>query len=64
MAQGRFLHLIVYIVENARLCYTLSVTAPILATGRGGSVNILLSFAISVLASVIAYYLCKWLDGE
>jgi len=24
----------------------------------------LLSFVFSVLASVAAYYICKWLDGE
>ena len=24
----------------------------------------LLAFFISVLASVIAYYICKWLDGD
>ena len=24
----------------------------------------LLSFFLSVLASVVAYYICKWLDGE
>ena len=26
--------------------------------------NILFSFILSVLASVAAYYICKWLDGE
>lgn len=24
----------------------------------------LLSFILSVLAGVVAYYICKWLDGE
>ena len=34
---GRFLHFIILgdIVENSKQCYTLLVTAPILATGRG-----------------------------
>lgn len=41
------------------------VTAPILVTGRGCSfMSILLSFILSVLASVVAYYLCKWFDGD
>ena len=32
---------------------------------KGGMpVNILMSFILSVLASVAAYYLCKWLDGD
>ena len=26
--------------------------------------DILLSFILSVLASVVAYYLCKWFDRE
>ena len=28
------------------------------------SMEMLLSFFISVLASVVAYYLCKWLDED
>ena len=28
------------------------------------SMNWILSFAISVTASVVAYYICKWLDGD
>ena len=27
-------------------------------------VEVLLSFVLSILASVVAYYLCKWLDGD
>jgi len=26
--------------------------------------EILSSFILSVLAGVVAYYICKWLDGE
>ena len=26
--------------------------------------NDIISFLISVLASVVAYYICKWLDGD
>ncbi len=27
-------------------------------------VEYLIAFGISVIASVVAHYLCKWLDGE
>ena len=38
---------------------------PYTGTGRGCVItNTLLSFLISVLASVVAYYICKWLDGD
>jgi len=26
--------------------------------------EIFISFIISIMASVIAYYICKWLDGD
>lgn len=32
--------------------------------GGEGHMTILTSFILSVLASVVAYYICKWLDGE
>ena len=28
------------------------------------TMNLFSSFLLSVLASVVAYYICKWLDGE
>ncbi|MBD5546045.1 MAG: nitrate reductase [Lachnospiraceae bacterium] len=32
---------------------------------KGGvSLAILVSFLISVMASVVGYYICKWLDGD
>ena len=32
---------------------------------EGGAVlDLLIAFLISVVASVVAYYICKWLDGE
>ena len=37
---------------------------PILATGRGCVMEHLIAFLISVAASVVSYYLCKWLDGD
>ena len=30
----------------------------------GVTVTVLVSFIISILASVVAYYICKWLDGD
>lgn len=42
-----------------------SVVAPILATERGCVyVSEIISFLVSVLASVVGYYICKWLDGD
>jgi len=26
--------------------------------------DILASFILSIMASVVAYYICKWLDGD
>ena len=31
--------------------------------GKGG-VILLISFILSVLASIVAYYICKWLGGK
>ena len=30
----------------------------------GGALDIIITFFLSVIASVVAYYICKWLDGE
>ena len=42
------------------------VTAPITGDREGGVyyMEILLSFIFSIMASVVAYYLCKWFDGD
>ena len=37
---------------------------PIQAEKGVSSLNNIMSFLLSVMASVIAYYICKWLDGE
>lgn len=37
---------------------------PIQAEKGVSSLNSIMSFLLSVMASVIAYYICKWLDGE
>lgn len=45
------------------ICYNVPVVAPILATERGGvPVETIFSFLVSVMASIVAYYVCKWLD--
>ena len=30
----------------------------------GVSMDLIISFVLSVIASVAAYYICKWLDSE
>ncbi len=38
---------------------------PYTGTERGCSqMESILSFFVSIMASVVAYYICKWLDGE
>lgn len=40
---------------------------PLDRLGRGGGsavTELLVSFLISVVASIVAYYICKWLDGD
>ena len=38
---------------------------PLDRSGKGGcQLDILSSFLISVMASVVAYYICKWLDRD
>ena len=40
------------------------VATPIQAQERGGFMEIIISFIISVMAGVVAYYICKWLDSN
>ncbi len=43
--------------------YNFLVVAPLYcATERGCNVDYFVAFVVSVGASVVAYYLCKWLD--
>ena len=45
--------------------YIESVAAPYTGDRKGVMVMpVVASFAISLLASVVAYYICKWLDGD
>ena len=49
--------------RHCGIIYT--VVAPSLATEGGGvHLNILISFLVSVVAGVVSYYICKWLDGD
>lgn len=41
-----------------------TATTPRLVRKGGVLVSILSSFIISVMASVVAYYICKWLNGD
>lgn len=49
----------------AGLCYTGS--AALLHPSNGKEVSVMdgvITFLVSVVASVVAYYVCKWLDGH
>jgi hypothetical protein len=50
--------------KNAAICYTAKVATPILARKGGVNMGVFTSFILSVMASVVAYYICKWLDGK
>ena len=45
-------------------CYNITATTPRQVEKGGVSMASILSFFISVVASVVAYYICKWLDGD
>ena len=71
---GRYLRILVTIlIENKQkyeYCineirwYNMIVTAPILVQEGGVHMNTVTSFILSVMASVVATYICKWLDDE
>lgn len=44
--------------------YTESAATPKQAERGGRPMKEIILFLISVAASVVAYYICKWLDGE
>ena len=53
------------------LCFSFCVYAilsvlppPIMALKGGVTMDLATSFISSVVAGVVAYYICKWLDGE
>lgn len=35
-----------------------------LATGGGVNMEVVFSFFVSVMSGIVAYYICKWLDGD
>ena len=37
---------------------------PIWQQKGGDSLTVIISFIISIEASIAAYYICKWLDGD
>ena len=37
---------------------------PIWQQKGGAYVAILISFLVSVIAGIVSYYICKWLDGD
>ena len=47
-----------------KTCFNTFVTAPNQVMGKGVFMELFLSFIISVAAGVVAYYICKWLDGN
>ena len=56
---------VLYIREVRIACYNSMVVAPLIWRRKGGDVvRILISFLVSVMASVVGYYVCKWLDGD
>ena len=45
---------------------TIYMLPPLDRLGKGAYVllSLLVSFGISVVASIVAYYICKWLDRD
>lgn len=56
----------VNLLKNERQYVTIHMLPPLDRQGKGGSAvsKYLVSFLISVVASIVAYYICKWLDGD
>ncbi len=47
-----------------KICYNKIVAYPNLQRKGGDYMECIYSFILSILASVVAYYICKWLDRE
>ena len=45
-------------------CYNRGAVDPFQREGGAVVYELLISFAVSVLASVAAHYICKWLDRD
>lgn len=52
----------IFIEIKRKAGYNVKVATPRKAKKGGVSLEIIISFLISVLASIAAYYICKWLD--
>ena len=52
-----------FVAGTVELCYN-HFAADSFQRKEVKALNLILSFLISVMASVIAYYICKWLDGD
>ena len=52
--------------DSFHVCYNNEATTPRPQVEKGGCivVEMFYSFILSVMASVVAYYICKWLDKE
>ena len=47
------------------MCGIIALLPPLDWYGKGvNCVELFISFFISVMASVVAYYVCKWLDSD
>ena len=53
-----------YIFYERKICYNKTVAYPNLQRKGGDYMECIYSFILSILASVVAYYICKWLDRE
>jgi hypothetical protein len=51
--------------ENRYVIYFLLLSSQYPATGGGViMLEYIISFIVSVVAGIVAYYICKWLDGD
>ncbi len=54
-----------YVACHSQICYIIFAATPRqVEEGGACSMSEALSFFLSVLASIVAYYVCKWLDGD
>lgn len=54
-----------YLWQNNLVFRIIDLLPPLYWQGKGVSaIETLTSFIVSVMASVAAYYICKWLDGD
>ena len=61
--QGGFLVLPDFLSKTHIVCYTVHATLPDTQVAEGGDVMSARVFVQAVAASVVAYYICKWLDA-